>query len=279
MEVRRRALEPGWYPATAEECRREIEAYVRLAPPRPEGLARVVGGIVPHAGWLYSGRLAAWAFAAAAAERPDVVILFGGHLGRGQPRVVMEEAWDTPLGQVRLAAELADELAQRLPCQREPEGGDNTIEIHLPLLKFFFPESKLLAARSPHLDVALRLGEEAARLCQERGLRCLAFGSTDLTHYGPDYDFTPRGLGWQALEWVKEVNDARFIDAALRLDAAAMLQLGPTEQSAYSAGAAAAAVAAGKVLGASRGQLLGSYTSHDVAPYGESFVGYAAILF
>jgi hypothetical protein len=56
MEVRRRALPAGWYPVSARDCRREIEDYLRAAPPRPEGLERVRGGIVPHAGWLYSGR-------------------------------------------------------------------------------------------------------------------------------------------------------------------------------------------------------------------------------
>jgi hypothetical protein len=279
MEVRRRALPAGWYPVSARDCRREVEDYLRAAPPRPEGLERVRGGIVPHAGWLFSGRLAAWAFAAAAAEKPEVVILFGGHLGQGPPRLILEDAWETPLGPLEIARELAGELARRLPCQREPEVPDNTLEIHLPMLKYLFPEVKLLAVRAPHTEVALRLGQEAAKLCRERGLTCLAFGSTDLTHYGPDYGFMPVGLGERALGWVKGTNDARFIKAALELDAEALLRLGPEEGSACSAGAAAAAVAAGRVLGAERGRLLASYTSADVAPFGESFVGYAAITF
>lgn len=280
MELRRRALGAGWYPASGEACRAQIEGYLRAAPPRPVGLAHVVGGIVPHAGWFFSGRLAAWTFAAAAGEQPEVIILFGGHLSHGPPRLIMEDAWETPLGDLALAPELAAELAERLGCRHEPPGPDNTLEVHLPMLKYLFPRVKLLAARAPHLKVAFKLGEEAVRICQERGLRCLAFGSTDLTHYGPDYGFLPAGSGPQALEWVKGVNDARFIEAAVRLDAAALLRLGTEEGSACSAGAAAAAVVvAGRLLGATRGHLLASYTSADVASLGESFVGYAAIIF
>ncbi len=280
MEVRRRALPPGWYPASGAECRREIEGFLRTAAPKkPEGLARVRGGLVPHAGWFYSGRLAACAFAAAAPEKPEVVILFGGHLDQDPPRLLLEDAWETPLGEVALARELAEELARRLPSKREPAGADNTIEIHLPMLKFFFPQAKLLLARAPHLGSAIGLGEEAARLCQERSLSCVTFGSTDLTHYGPDYGFMPVGSGPEATEWVRRVNDARFIEAALALDGAALLRLGPGEGSACSAGAAAAAVSGAKFLGAERGHLLGSYLSADVMAYAESFVGYAAIAF
>jgi len=289
VETRRRALPPGWYPASAAECRRDIEDFLRLSPPRPPELKCVSGGIVPHAGWFYSGKLAAWAFAAAAPERPQVVILFGGHLGRGEARVVLEDAWETPLGEVALARGLAEELKERLGAVREGVSGDNTIEIHLPILKFLFPESQLLALRVPHTDAALAAGREAAGLCRERNLSCVAFGSTDLTHYGPSYDFMPVGLGERALEWVRRVNDARFIEAALDLDAEALLRLGPWEGSACSAGAAAAAVAAARVLGASRGHLLGGFTSADVEASGDSFVGdsfvsdsfvgYAAVVF
>jgi hypothetical protein len=280
MEVRRRALPPGWYPATGEECRREIEGYLAAAPRRPQGLEKVRGAIVPHAGWFFSGRLAAWAFAAAAAEGPEVVVIFGGHLGAGPPRVILEEAWETPLGRVTLARDLAGELHRRVSARREPAGAaDNTIEVHLPMLRHLFPEARVLAARAPHTEEALSLGEEAARLCQEAGLGCAVFGSTDLTHYGPDYGFMPHGLGPRAERWVKEVNDARFVEAALALDGPSLLRLGAEEESACSAGAAAAAVAAGRRLGAGRGFLLGSYLSAEVASLGESFVGYAAVAF
>ena len=83
----------------------------------------------------------------------------------------------------------------------------------------------------------------------------LAFGSTDLTHYGPNYGFAPKGDGAEALKWVKEVNDKHFIDQALKLDGPGMLQAASQDQSACSAGGAVAAVAVATGEGARRALL------------------------
>ena len=79
------------------------------------------------------------------------------------------------------------------------------------------------------------------------------------------------------MKWVKEVNDKRFIDEALKLDGPGMLQAAREDQSACSPGGAAAAVAAAKKLGAAKAVLADYYTSYDIMP-GDSFVGYAGIL-
>ena len=102
-------------------------------------------------------------------------------------------------------------------------------------------------------------------------------GSTDLTHYGPSYDFAPEGSGEAAVRWVREVNDRRFIDAVVALDGEEAVRLALRERSACSAGAAAAAIAFARAGGATAARLLHYRTSLDVMP-AASFVGYAAIL-
>jgi len=114
-------------------------------------------------------------------------------------------------------------------------------------------------------------------VARELKLSLLAFGSTDLTHYGPNYGWAPKGFGAEAVKWVKEVNDKRFVDLALKLDAAGMLKAAAQDQSACSAGGAVAAVAAAKKEGATKAILTDYYTSYDVMP-GDSFVGYAGIV-
>ncbi|MBM4295275.1 MAG: AmmeMemoRadiSam system protein B [Deltaproteobacteria bacterium] len=273
MPKRSRMLPFGWYPGNERSCREELEKFVAGVTPLPEG-TKVRGGIVPHAGWFFSGKLAARVFhLVSRGGQPQVVAVFGGHLpGNSPPLLVMDEAWETPLGDLPLAVEFYDPLKRRLTLKEEYPG-DNTIEVQLPMVKYFFPQAKVLALRGPHSAKAMELGEAVAEVARELKVSLLVFGSTDLTHYGPNYGWSPKGFGAEAVKWVKEVNDKRFIDETLKLDAAGMLRAGAEDQSACSAGGAAAAVAAAKKLGAGKARLVDYYTSYDVMP-GDSFVGY-----
>lgn len=277
MTTRPRMLPPGWYPSSANACRAEIEQFVAGVPPLPAH-TKIYGGIVPHAGWYFSGKLAARVFyLASLISQPQVVCVFGGHLGGDSPPLlVTEDAWETPLGDLTLATEFYQPLLNAMTLKAEYPG-DNTIEVQLPLVKYFFPQAKLLALRAPHSPQALEVGEAVAAVAQELKLSLLTFGSTDLTHYGPNYGWAPKGMGAGAVKWVKEVNDKRFVDETLKLDGAAMLAAAETDQSACSAGGAAAAVAAAKKLGATKTRLLDYYTSYDIMP-SDSFVGYAGVV-
>ena len=88
-----------------------------------------------------------------------------------------------------------------------------------------------------------------AAVAQEFKVCILVFGSTDLTHYGPNYGLAPKGYGPEAVKWVKEVNDQPLHRRALKLDGPGMLKAALQDQSACSPGGAVAAVAA-----ASRGR-------------------------
>jgi MEMO1 family protein len=277
MRTRDRMLPVGWYPASATACKAEIDRFIAGTPPLPAG-TQALGGIVPHAGWYFSGKAAARVFFLAAKSfQPQVVCVFGGHLGgNSPPLLVSDDAWATPLGDLTLATEFYAPLAKRLTLGEEYPG-DNTIEVQLPLVKYFFPRAKVLAVRAPHSAQAIALGQAVSQIAQELKVTILAFGSTDLTHYGPNYGWAPKGFGPEAVKWVKEVNDKKFVDAALKLDGAGMLKTAAEDQSACSAGGAVAAVAAAKAAGARKAALIDYYTSYDVMP-GDSFVGYAGIV-
>ncbi len=278
MRIRSRMLPPGWYPGTKSACVAEIEQFLAGVKPLAPGAA-VYGGMMPHAGWYFSGKLAAQVFyLAAQVVQPQVVCVFGGHLGgNSPPLLVMEDAWQTPLGDLPMATEFYQPLAQRLTI-REEFPGDNTIEVQLPMVKYFFPQSKLLAVRSPQSAKALELGEAVAEVARELNQTLLVFGSADLTHYGPNYGWAPQGYGAAAVKWVKEVNDKHFLDQVLKMDGLAAVQAANRDQSSCSAGAPAAAIAAAQKMGATRAVLLGYYTSYDIMP-GDSFVGYGGVLF
>lgn len=277
MRVRPRMLSPGWYPASQSGCVSDIQEYVAGVKPLPAG-TKAYGGMVPHAGWYFSGKLAARVFyLVAQVSQPQVVCLFGGHLGGGSPPLLAtEDAWETPLGDVPLATEFYQPLLAQMGLRPEPPG-DNTIEVNLPFIKHFFPQARVLAVRSPQSDAALKLGEAVVAVAQELGKSILFFGSADLTHYGPNYGWAPKGYGAAAVKWVKEVNDKRFLDAVLKLDAMAAINAANQDQSSCSAGAPASAMTGAKKLGATKALLVGYSTSYDIRP-DDSFVGYGGVV-
>jgi len=281
MNRRTRVLPRGWYPVDRKECQREIESYLEGWSPSHLASAKGLGGIVPHAGWYFSGKLAARVFHALKSKRKaEVVVLYGGHLSAEDvPRVVTEEACETPFGDIEMDEGFVKKLMKKMDVKKEsPTSGDNTVEIQLAMVKYFFPEAKLVAIRAPVSLKAETLGKEVAEIAREEGLSILAIGSTDLTHYGPNYGFLTKGTGPASVKWVKEENDKGFVDRALRMDATGLLKHALEKESACSAGAAISAVATCKALGAEKGVLLDYYTSYDIMP-DDSFVGYAGILY
>ncbi len=281
MSRRNRALPRGWYPFDGKDCRREIESYLEEWKPSQIPSSKGLGGIVPHAGWYFSGKLTAMVFYSLKLKTDvEVIVLYGGHLStEDHPRIVTEETCETPLGDIEVHAGLVKDLMRRMDIKKESlTSGDNTIEIQLAMVKYFFPEAKLVAVRSPPSFKAEMLGKEVAEIAKKEGISILAIGSTDLTHYGPNYGFLTKGIGPVSVEWVKRENDKGLIDRALKMDAEGLLEHALENNSACSAGAAISAMATCKTLGAEKGVLLDYYTSYDIMP-DESFVGYAGILY
>ena len=281
MSRRNRNLPRGWYPWDGKDCKKEIESYLEGWSTPPDLSIKGLGGIIPHAGWYFSGRLAARVFRSLRSEKKvELVVVYGGHLSTEDlPRIVTEESWETPLGDIEIHTDFVKNLMKRIETKRESSSsGDNTIEIQLALVKYFFPEAKLLAIRSPVSLKAKTLGEGVAEIARKEGIQMIAIGSTDLTHYGPNYGFLMKGIGPAAVDWVKKENDKGFIDRALRMDIEGLLKHALENDSACSAGAAASAMATCKSLGAEKGILLDYYTSYDILP-DDSFVGYAGILY
>ena len=273
----------SFYEADEAACRQaaqDILHQVELPKDLPE---EIFGGIVPHAGWVYSGRLAANVIQVLSERsRPDTVIIFGGHLGRGMKPIIMPEGeWETPLGNLAVDAELAAPLLAAFRFSEEsPEDHDedNTIELQLPFIKHYFPAAKVVAIGAPPDDVSFAIAEAIVKAAGTLGRRLIAVGSTDLTHYGPNYGMTPKGSGAEAVRWVKDVNDKKAVDLMTALDAAGLREEALRRHNACCMGAASTAVHLAKLLGAAKGEVLDYYTSYDVSP-NASFVGYAGIVF
>ncbi len=272
MRVRQRQLPPGWYPGSAEQVRKDIARMLRKEPSGPQSF---IAGIVPHAGWEFSGKTALELFSRIIPSVGTLVII-GGHLGPADGILcAFEDRYETPLGPVSADLDLLAAVRERARVS-EDLYADNTVEVQLPFVKHFFPAARALGMRAPPSGAAAELGSIIARIGKETGKGIAVIGSTDLTHYGSNYGFSPMGTGEKALEWVRSVNDAELIECLTALDSEGAVRKAIKDRSACSAGGAAAAMGFAKEMGSGSGVLLAYATSHDVHP-SESFVGYAAV--
>lgn len=272
MKIRPRTLSPGWYPGTGEETRETIAQYLREV---PERRARGVAGVAPHAGWFFSGKIALQVFRQLKSDT-DTIVVVGGHLHAGDGVLsALEDGYETPLGPLAADLELLDRVRQEVPVE-EDIYEDNTVEVQLPFVKYLFPDARALAMRAAPSASAIGLGKGIKAAAAALGRKVAVVGSTDLTHYGRNYGFSPAGRGEAALKWVKEVNDRAFIDSLLAMNAEDALRHARESGSACSAGGAVAAMTFAGESGIEGGELLCYMTSYDVHP-GESFVGYAGI--
>lgn len=283
METRKAAFSGSWYPADASECERQIKNFLTEPGFEKIGDREFKGGIVPHAGWYFSGAIACNVIQRLVQESlPEVMLIFGMHLHPESSCYIMDRgAWETPFGDVAVHIDLARELTGRFAFQVETADRchpDNTIELQLPFLKYFYRDIKIVPMGVPPAKIAIDIGRTAAKIATEHGLKARVLGSTDLTHYGANYGFMPQGSGPAAVDWAKNQNDRGVIDAMLAMDPEVVIKQSQKHQNACCAGAAAAAITAARQLGAARGEKLAYASSYDKSP-GDSFVGYAGILF
>ena len=282
MKARKPVFSGSWYPSAAVECEKEIVRFLAdKSMACPEGNIR--GCIVPHAGWYFSGSIAANVIHCLKNETPpDVIFIFGMHLHPASPpHMMVEGACDTPFGELPIAEDMAADLADQFRFRVETVDDytpDNTIELQLPFIKYMFDSVKIVPVGVPPTDLAIAIGRAAADIAQKHNAHVKIIGSTDLTHYGSNYGFSPKGSGNDAHEWVRSQNDRGMIDAMLRMDAEDVLAQAEKKHNACCSGAVAAAITAAQNLGSEKAESVFYTTSYEKSP-GESFVGYAGIVF
>jgi len=291
MQTRKPIVAGQFYPGQRGACVDEINEYLEQKPPAESLPETIVAGIVPHAGWTFSGAVAAMVFSAVKQqhENVDTFVIFGaahGYFGQS-PAVYNTGSWMTPLGEVAVDEQLADAIlaTETAVSNTAAHRTEHSIEVQVPFIQHLFHNAKILPILVVPNEQAVSLGEAIGEIISaEKHRKIVCIGSTDLTHYGPRYGFTPMGIGADAVRWAGDVNDKEFIDLALKLEPQQMLASAAENCNACGPGAAAAAVAAAKKLGSKRGVLLAHTNSNEVmiqkmGTSSADSVGYAAIVF
>ena len=286
--VRPPAVAGHFYPLDAARCRAEAESFLKLHE-ASESSRRWIGGIVPHAGWICSGAVAGQTIATLAQQGPvEVVVVFGAvhtPLPLDAAALDSHERWRVPLGESALPRELQQRLAQRgtlFTVDDRFHAREHAVEVNLPLIQLAFPNAAVLPIEVPAIEAAELIGRKTAQTLSEANVRAIYLASSDFTHYGPNYGFTPAGVGPRAMAWAKD-NDRRLLDLICGMAADRIVPEAAQRFNACGAGAIAAMLAACRELGAREGKLLTHTTSYEtlaqVAPQPPTnAVGYASVV-
>ncbi len=257
-----------FYEASPERLRAQVDACFDANPPAPAPKQRFLGAVVPHAGLMYSGHVAA-AFYALAALPKRLVILCPNHTGAGHFAAInREDAWRTPFGDVAVDTPLADALMAQTRLLAEDaraHAREHSLEVQLPFLQrllgdFTFVPICLGAHR---YDYAEEIGRAIANVVRDRDVAILA--SSDLNHY-EDQRETLR-------------KDQLAIDEVLRRDPKELWRVvGEYDVSMCGFIPTTAMLVAVNELGARDARLVKHATSGDVSGDYQRVVGYASIV-
>lgn len=267
----------SFYAASEGSLREQIEACFlhdfgpgRLPRVREKGPRRVISLIVPHAGYMYSGAVAAKGFDYLAEDgRPDAIVLLGpNHTGYGSGvSIMMDGVWRTPLGDVRVDSELAKAIQRFSDFIDVDEGAhlyEHSIEVQLPFLQYVYGAFPFvpICMMMQDLEVSRDVGRAIARAATGKNVSIIA--STDFSHYEP--------------QSIAETKDGSALDAIIRLDEAGLQKVVAARAiSMCGYGPVSAAIVASKTLGAAKVVRLQYKTSGDVTGDKTRVVGYAAV--
>jgi len=287
--VRAPAVAGMFYPSDAARCREMAESYLR-AKASAAGELAWRGAIVPHAGWVCSGAIAGEAIATVAASRAkaEVVVVFGAiHTPLPVEVAVFDThaRWRVPGGEAEVAGEVQRRLEEEASLFVEDErfhSREHAVEVELPLVRLAWPQAAVLPVEVPVVEDAEAIGVRTAKAIEAAGLEAVYLASSDMTHYGPGYRFTPAGVGVGALEWAKG-NDRRLLGLVEEMAVERVVPEVRGRHNACGGGAIAACMAACREGGASRGRVLTHAHSYEtlarVAPQpAENAVGYAGVV-
>jgi len=266
--IRQPAVAGRFYPDDPEELARQVADLCNRegVPPRRQATAC----IVPHAGYIYSGHVAAAVYARL--MLPTRFVLLGPrHYPKGQAQAILSEGtWQTPLGRAEIDSELATKLQTACPALTEDEVAhrqEHALEVQLPFLQCLASDFRFVPIALGTIDyLALEtLGQALAEVVQGEASEILIVASSDMNHY--ESDTVTRTKDRAALERVLAL-DARGLLDTVRSQGITMCGVGPT----------VSALVASRALGAARAEIVRYATSGDINGDRNEVVGYAGVI-
>lgn len=233
---------------------------------------RAIGVVSPHAGYVYSGAVAACVFSSI--EPADSYVMIGpNHTGLGGPFGLSgAESWRTPLGDVRVDRDLAELIKSDCRLVKYDDlshAHEHSVEVQLPVMQYLLKDFKIvpITVAGGDLDTLRELGESIARSIKRisGGRSVTMVASSDMTHY--ETQESARRKDSAAIKAIVAMDEARLLDVVAGLDIS-MCGYAPC----------AMMLSAAKRLGAARARLLDYRTSAEASGDYSSVVGYAGVI-
>ncbi len=277
MKFRRPTQAGSFYAGTAESLTRQIEeCYThRLGPGQipstKMGQRNIVGLVCPHAGYMYSGPVAAHSYYNLAIDgKPDTVVVLGpNHTGMGSGlALVAEGTWRTPLGDAQIDEATAGEILRRSEIVDVDESAhmhEHSIEVQLPFLQYLYGSAFKfvpICFLMQDFESCREVGQAVAEALKEKNAVIIA--STDMTHYEPHETAAKKDKA--ALNALEKLDEKTFYST-----------VESHHITACGYGPVVALATAAKILGAKRGQTLCYKTSGDITGDYSAVVGYASV--
>lgn len=278
MKVRYPSQAGAFYAGSASSLRSEVEDCFKhkygpgkipqVRSGRPQ---RIIGIIVPHAGYMYSGHVAAHSYLELGTDgTPETVIILGpNHTGLGSGVSIMTEGiWRTPLGDTAIDHELANQISRAsgiIDVDESAHLHEHSIEVQLPFLQYMYGGSFKfvpICFMMQDLETCSEIGSTIASLGRDRGVVIVA--STDLTHYESQQEVERKDS--MVIEAIQELDESRLNEVILSHHIS-MCGYGPVMTT----------IVAVKGLGCRTGRLLSHRTSGDITGDMDAVVGYASM--
>jgi len=235
------------------------------------GPRNIVGLICPHAGYVYSGPVAAHSYFSLAADgKPVVIVVFGpNHAGSGSALAIAKVGvWRTPLGDVEVDTETATQILRKsriIDVDDSAHMYEHSIEVQLPFLQFLYGKAFKfvpICFLMQDLESSREVGQAVGKALS--GKNALVIASTDMTHYEPQERAVRKDK--MAIDAIEKLDEERFYSTVESYNISTC-GYGPT----------VAAITAAKTLGAKKARLLCYKTSGDMIGDFSAVVGYASI--
>jgi AmmeMemoRadiSam system protein B len=274
MEVRRPAVSGMFYAGTAKELQEQIEwCYKHELGPgaipqvNNKGLREIVAIVAPHAGYFYSGPVAAHAYKELAEDGifDTAVILGPNHTGYGYPVSLWSgAAWSTPFGEIEINKELARGLlGEVIKADEDAHIHEHSIEVQVPWLQYLYEKVKIvpITMLAQDIETARAVGKAIA----QEGDNLIIIASTDFTHYEP-HSFAMEKDG-SVIEAIVALDEEELYGRCENLNCT-MCGYGPV----------ASAIVAAKEMKAKKASLLKYATSGETSGDFSRVVGYSSIV-
>ncbi len=264
--IRKPAVAGSFYPANPEQLKDQLASFIRPVQKK----IRARGIMVPHAGYVYSGKVAGQVYSQI--DIPDrIIILSPNHTGLGAPFSINRQGhWQTPMGNVKIDQELAAQLMSRFSLLEEDplaHAREHSLEVQLPFIQYLKKDFTFVPMTLSHvsIDECLNLGEAIADAIESEKKQILLIASSDMNHY-EEHHYTLR-VDQLAIDEILKRDPVSLYHTVHKKNIS-MCGIIPTT----------VMLAAVNQLGAQKARLVDHKTSGDVSGDYDRVVGYAGII-